>query len=169
MNGGRISILHHCGRNMIRGLAPIVGPGHIWGVNGGQRRFPIGTVHGWLGWVERVLWQTQMGLGMWQSCGGQVTIIGHWGNSWKWGLVPSHRQGKTWGFTRGRGRFTIRASQRLPGWVKRVLRQIQVAWGCGKALGGETPPLSNWATAAGMAWPPVLGQASLGVSRLHSD
>jgi len=40
LRGWHLSVFSYCGSNMIRGLAPIVGPGHIWGVNGGQGGVP---------------------------------------------------------------------------------------------------------------------------------
>jgi len=61
----------------------------------------------------------------------------HCGNSWKWGLAPSNDPGRTWEFGRRRRRFTIMAVQRLPGWVKRVLRQIKVGLGLWQRCGGQ--------------------------------
>jgi len=51
-----------------------------------------------LGWVKMVLRQMHMGPGLWQSCGGQITIFGQTGNSWMRGVAPSIRSGLNWGF-----------------------------------------------------------------------
>jgi len=50
-----------------------------------------------LGWVNKVLWQMQMGFGLWQRCGGPISVLGQWGNSWMRGLAPSIGPGLTWG------------------------------------------------------------------------
>jgi len=61
--------------------------------------------------VKRVLWHLHMGLGLWQSCGGQLSILGQWGGD------------------RRQKRFPIRNVQALLGLLKRGLRQMQVGLG----------------------------------------
>jgi len=36
-------------------------------------------MQGLLWWLKMVLRQMYMGLGWWNSCGGQLSILGHWG------------------------------------------------------------------------------------------
>jgi len=91
------------GKQPERGLAPSNGPGETWGESRGRRRFTIRAVQRLPGRVKRVPRQIKVGLGMWQSCGGQVSILRISGNSW-----------------------TVQGQH---GWVKKVLRQIEVVLG----------------------------------------
>jgi len=63
----------------LRGVAKLMGLvsilGH-WGDDKRQRGSTIRGVRGLLGWVRRVLRQVHLGLGLWQRCGGQISILG---------------------------------------------------------------------------------------------
>jgi len=61
--------------------------------------------------MRRVLRPIHMGLGLLQSCGWQISILGHWGGD------------------RRQRRFFIWAVEGLLGWVKTFLRQMQVGLG----------------------------------------
>jgi len=79
---------------------------------------PVWTVQGLLGWVRRVLWQMKMGLGLWPSCGGQISILGHWGNGQVGGLAPCNGPIHTWDVNKRQRRFPIGVVQGLLGWVR---------------------------------------------------
>jgi len=102
---------------------------------------PDWAVQGLLGWVKRVMWQMQIGLGLWQTCGWQISILGQCGNSQAWGLAPIIGPGNTRGVNRQQMRFLIRAVQGLLGWVKRVLRQMQM--GLWQSCGGKLSIVST--------------------------
>jgi len=86
------------------------------------------------------------------DAGGPGDVAELWGSNihpWPLGkqleMGPDHKSGpgQTWGVSSGRGRFTIRAIQRLSGWVKRVLRQIKVGLGFLQSCGWQISNLGH--------------------------
>jgi len=72
---------------------------------------PIWAVQGLRGWEKRVLWQMQMGLGLWNSCGGQISDLEQWGNRQARVLAPSNGPGHTRAVNRRQRRSPIWAMQ----------------------------------------------------------